>query len=255
MDPFNKLTATEIHEVFTAYTPSGKIMHTVDRRWCGFIYTISGKTLYRFDGKTLISDPDHILFAPRGASYEIERIKSGLFAVVNFSCAEDITGNELIRLDLDNPSVFLREERLIEKMKLSETPRSHAESMAAFYRMVLCLLPNFSDNGVPPVLKPALDLLETHFSDAGLSVETLAASCGISEVYFRRLFVRSIGMPPIQYLQQLRLNAARASLLRGDRTVTEIAQECGYSSVYHFCRIFKNKCGCTPTEYRSITPI
>ncbi|MFQ9800805.1 MAG: helix-turn-helix domain-containing protein [Clostridia bacterium] len=42
---------------------------------------------------------------------------------------------------------------------------------------------------------------------------------------------------------------AKSLLTNGTHTITSISEECGFSSLYHFCRVFKDKTGMTPTEY------
>ncbi|MBR3994676.1 MAG: helix-turn-helix transcriptional regulator [Clostridia bacterium] len=47
----------------------------------------------------------------------------------------------------------------------------------------------------------------------------------------------------------MRIQKAKFLLANGVLTITAISEECGFSSLYHFCRIFKEKTGFTPSEY------
>jgi len=88
-----------------------------------------------------------------------------------------------------------------------------------------------------------------HFDDAALSNEILASQSGISEIYFRRLFKEMFGTTPKQYILELRIKKACKLLMESSSNISEIAEACGFSSVYHFCRAFKSITSLTPTEY------
>ena len=51
-------------------------------------------------------------------------------------------------------------------------------------------------------------------------------------------------------VSEIKLNQATAMLLETELKVSEIAEMCGYGSTEHFFRTFKDKYGCTPTEFR-----
>ena len=77
----------------------------------------------------------------------------------------------------------------------------------------------------------------------------LAKKLGISEVYLRKLFSVHYGTSPRQFIIDMRIQKAKSLLTNGTHTITSISEECGFSSLYHFCRTFKDKTGMTPTEY------
>ncbi|MDQ3801829.1 MAG: helix-turn-helix transcriptional regulator [Acidobacteriota bacterium] len=84
------------------------------------------------------------------------------------------------------------------------------------------------------------------------TVEELSKSIGISPPHLQRLFKSSLGMPPISYLRDLRLEKARALLEAEDEfyQVGEIGYKVGIFCNSHFTRDFKRKFGLTPSEYR-----
>jgi len=84
-----------------------------------------------------------------------------------------------------------------------------------------------------------------------LTVETMAASVGISPFYFSRLFRASFGIPPYQYVLQMRI-ARAARLLRADRHrgVADIAMDVGFASQSHLSDAFKRYMGQTPARWR-----
>ena len=94
-------------------------------------------------------------------------------------------------------------------------------------------------------------LLEQHLADPELSIEAVAAAVHLSRTQFTRRFSDAYGIPPIRHLTELRIARACRLLLDTDKSVTEISQECGYSSPFYFTRVFRGFTGDSPTGYRT----
>jgi AraC-like DNA-binding protein len=76
----------------------------------------------------------------------------------------------------------------------------------------------------------------------------LAELTGLSKAYVIRSFRRLVGMPPYEWLLQLRIEEARKQLQMG-RPISELAIELGFADQSHFHRRFKNITGMTPATY------
>ena len=98
-------------------------------------------------------------------------------------------------------------------------------------------------------LKPALEYIETHYGQ-GITLETLARLTGMSPKYFCRFFKTIVHRSPIDYVNYYRVECAGRLLLRGDMTVAEIAQHCGYNDSSFFIKQFRKYKGTTPRHYR-----
>ena len=86
--------------------------------------------------------------------------------------------------------------------------------------------------------------------DQALHLPELAAAVGMSQFHFSRLFKRSTGISPSQYLTRLRNTKTRRLLRETNLTILEISLEVGYSSASHFTEVFRRETGVTPSEYR-----
>ncbi len=84
-----------------------------------------------------------------------------------------------------------------------------------------------------------------------VSVATLADQAGMGARTFTRRFKAATGRLPADYLQALRMEAAKAMLERGAEPVQTISAAVGYDDVAFFRRLFKRGSGMTPTEYRA----
>ncbi len=70
-----------------------------------------------------------------------------------------------------------------------------------------------------------------------------------SKYHLLRLFKRYYGLTPKQYLTMRRLEKSKEYLKNGMR-VSEVCYTVGYNTLSSFCTLFKNKIGCTPTEFQ-----
>ena len=104
--------------------------------------------------------------------------------------------------------------------------------------------------GSPARLAPALELITSHFHEP-LSVPRMAKSCGMGvrnfEVHFHRLMEES----PQAYLVRCRVQAAAALLKATERTIAEVAFECGFGSLSSFNRAFSKYTGHAPRVLRA----
>lgn len=98
-------------------------------------------------------------------------------------------------------------------------------------------------------LKQMLRFIEEHYSEE-ITVGDIAASIYMSERSCLRDFRCVLGITPIQYVKQYRIEKAAELLLYTDRKAGEIGAECGFYDASYFTRIFRRMKNCTPLEYR-----
>jgi transcriptional regulator GlxA family with amidase domain len=99
------------------------------------------------------------------------------------------------------------------------------------------------------VIAAAQDWLATHFSVAA-PVEEMIRRSGLPERTFKRRFTKATGVPPIEYVQRLRVEDAKRRLERTDAPVDEIGWKVGYEDPAFFRRLFKRTTGLSPAVYR-----
>lgn len=80
------------------------------------------------------------------------------------------------------------------------------------------------------------------------TLEELADVSGLSVSSFKRVFKEVAGIPPHAYILRKRIDYAQSLLRKGERTVTDIAFECGFPSSQYFATVFKRVTGLTPNE-------
>ena len=243
MTVLNKITVTEIREILTVSSPKGRTAQTQNRSSYGLSFCAEGKITYTINGKQAVSDKNHAVILPQGRSYSLYGDKTGIFPVINFLC-RDFLCDEVLSLPIQYADVYLKD---FEKMKaLSLFEENRAKIMSIFYDM----LHRLSRESSPlHCLVPAIRHLESNNWDPKLTNAELAKKCNISEVYFRKIFTDTYKLTPKQYIIDIRINKAKQLLAENRLKIAAVAELCGFSNQYHFCRIFKEKTGFTPTEY------
>ncbi len=96
---------------------------------------------------------------------------------------------------------------------------------------------------------PAVEHVNAHFAEP-LTVNTLAALCNLSVSRFSHLFTEAMGVSPIQYRNQLRINAAIERLTNTADSLTAVAAQSGFQSVSQFRDSFHRLTGSPPGAFR-----
>ncbi len=99
-------------------------------------------------------------------------------------------------------------------------------------------------------MKAMLSFLETHYAEE-LTLEQISESACISVTECIRCFRRSIGVPPIRFLKERRLQHAADMLRHTKKSISGIAASCGFSDMSYFAKSFRQFYGVTPTVYRN----
>jgi AraC family transcriptional regulator len=83
-----------------------------------------------------------------------------------------------------------------------------------------------------------------------LSLDEMAQSVGLSTAHFARMFRKSTGETPHQFVLRQRLERAKAMLRAPGARVLDVAVACGFKTQQHFAQVFRDLWGVSPTEYR-----
>ena len=239
------ITLTDIVDVFTVDSPKGRFEQIRCRFCYGISFCYGGRITYHKDGRAVVSDRDHVVLLPKGQDYSLDCDASGLFPVINVEFAPDFCITEPTAFPIRQPEGYLRDyERLRELFLLGG---NRARCISIVYDM----LGRIADEHITGnrVILAATRCIEARYADAALTNAAIADAAGVSEVYLRRLFKAAFRTTPKQYVLDLRLRRARQLLAEGHGSVRDIAEGCGFSSVYHFSRAFHSAVGCSPTDY------
>jgi len=83
-----------------------------------------------------------------------------------------------------------------------------------------------------------------------LSLDEMAQSVGLSTAHFARMFRKSTGQTPHQFVLRQRLERAKGMLRAPDARVLDVPVACGFKTQQHFAQVFRDVWGVSPTEFR-----
>ena len=98
-------------------------------------------------------------------------------------------------------------------------------------------------------LRPVISYIGNHYADK-ITIEELSEIIMVSADYFTKMFKKSIGKTPIDYINAIRVNRSMHLLIDTDKSMPEIAEAVGFCNANYFHRIFKQYMETSPLAYR-----
>lgn len=105
---------------------------------------------------------------------------------------------------------------------------------------------------LPEALRLALELMSNNVEEL-IELDDIAQYAGCSRRHLERLFIRHVNATPQRYYMELRLTRARQLVQNTNMTLSEISVACGFATLSHFCRCFRQLFGMVPREFRAKT--
>ena len=231
---------------------TGRHIHK-NRPYHGFVLNDAthAPSYYFDDGRVMHTEGGSLFYLPRGSSYHVKfHGPIGACWAINF---EADVSDEPFCVTPHNRERLLSHFKTAAAAWKSKNGTETAAAMRAVYDAMYQLVKGEGAEYVPQDrlarLAPALSAIERDFTDPALSVSSLAALSGMSEVYFRRLFKDLTGLSPKEYLIEKRIAYAKDLLLSGGFPVSEVALLSGYGEPCHFSRAFSRREGVSPAEF------
>ncbi len=99
-------------------------------------------------------------------------------------------------------------------------------------------------------IKKTQDFIEQHYSEK-IAVDQLADLASISRRSFERRFKKATGNTVVEYMQRIKIEAAKRSFESTRKNINEVMYDVGYTDTKAFRSVFKKITGLTPVEYRN----
>ncbi len=241
-------------KIISSFHKQSKVFGKVENRQThGFIIKIKGHTDYIIKGGNIGISEGELIFLPKGSCYEYKSDpnQENTYTSINFQA------------ELENPQIgvysvadFYDAEFLYQSF--SELWRFGNSSdkykcMSVFYNLISYISKiehmESSQKRKSGLIDPAVEYLKKHIYENDFKTEKLHHLCGISDTYFRKIFMLRFNMTPQEYIIVKRLSHAKAILESGDYdTIREVAESVGYSDPLYFGKAFKKIYGFAPSN-------
>jgi len=220
-----------------------------NRKLHALIFRTSGSVCYSFGGFSLSVKAGELVYLPKGSSYKYKLLEEPC-GYVSIGFDGEIQGAvpSVFSLDSFTDAGYICS-HYVNLWKLGGAAEKY-KCNSLFYDILSHLSQSaiYSDSRKADLLTPAMEYLKLHIFDTDLKVQSLHTLCGISDTYFRHIFMSKYGDTPQKYITNKRLAYAK-SILDGERTesIADIALSVGYSDPLYFSRAFKRKYGVSPS--------
>lgn len=220
----------------------------------GIAFALNGSMSYFHNEKEIILCGNRVVLIPQGATYEVVCSKGGSFAVINFSAASSLDISEFVTLETPNIDIIRNDFWAIYNSYINNQTHKTYNNFSLLYKIFSLLDVAAEKQSLTPAVIKAVSFIKNNITNPELTNTQIAEYAGISEVYLRKLFSAHLSTSVNKYIQDIRIEKSKKLLSETNLCITEISEKCGFSSIYYFCRSFKNKTGLTPTEYRNEAP-
>ena len=221
------------------------------RRDYHFILCVSGEIIA--NGQTVTAGNGYLYYPLSAQSYVYKAVSGCEYFWIHFSGSK--IKSTLDNFGVTNGVIKLKENTNVAvnilKLMLSAYSLNYnyaEEFSAGLLSSLLALLA--SPISVPPPYYKALRVLNEVTDNT--PIKELAKISNMSEGHFIREFKSAIGVSPLTYRLQKRINVAKELLYETNLSVSEVAYSVGYEDPLYFSRQFKLREGVSPLEYRRL---
>ncbi len=241
--------------VLSCYVPagSGKTVHK-NRPSHGIVFYTGGTRRFTFDQTNTVTVRENdILYLPKGSNYTIETQEHGDCYAINFQLFSD-TSFEPFKFKAKNCKNFISLFKSAEQVWKAKGSGYEMKCKSLLYDILFNLRKEYeigyAAKSTLALIKPAVDYIYAEYTNDNIEISYLAALCGMSEAYFRRLFLKSFGTSPIKYINSLKIDRAKELIQSGLYSISKVAAASGFHDDAYFSRKFKEAIGVAPSEYR-----
>jgi AraC-like DNA-binding protein len=156
----------------------------------------------------------------------------------------------------DNPKVYEKNVyyQEYEDLNKKQSNKFFLETQGILLQLVSRFLdaeqsPYVNINDIPSKIVDLLGFIQLNLNQP-LTVKMLADKVNLHPDYLSRIFLKLTGERPLSYIHTKRIERAQYLIVTTDKSLTQIAEDTGFSSLPHFSKIFRAVTSLTPGKYR-----
>ena len=235
---------------------SSRMEFSVDHShpFCELCMNLEGKTVNRYNGKETIVDVGTVFLCPSGGIHSKAAV-TGTFKDIFIGFEDDGYFGDISEFYFeDRNNTFYNLFMMMYDIYHSNLTEKNA-ILNNLLETVCGIIKSHQDSGVQlaPIVEKLKDEISGNFSNPEFKISDFTDANNYSNDYLRQAFKKQLGVSPLDYLNNMRINNAKKLLVvnrQPSYRINEVAQFSGFYDVGYFTRIFKKKTGMTPTEYR-----
>jgi AraC family transcriptional regulator len=224
--------------------------------FCYYTFLISGNATELIEGgKKLVYKPYEVHFQPANQVHTTEIGSEGSLAIAIAPDKEIL--DHMRRSGVDISSPWTLSDRKISELavQIEDAMRNSSDpttQLSELFEKLIDLSMDYVRGAfghVQPWLIRAKEFVQAHPNKA-LTLQEIADEVGIHPVHLAQEFKKHFGATVGEYVRVLRMEQARHLLVTSNYSIAEISNKLGFYDHAHFVKVFKTKCGQTPSAYR-----
>lgn len=220
------------------------------------IYVTEGRVELTVDGVDYRLDAgDGVVIFPY-LPHSIENAPSAAVNLLLFDPAATVFDTTLltgkpVNCRVTDERVCLLIDRALDMLHAGKRKTAMAYLNAALGELLELLELADRDNPSGDMTVQLLSYCEAHFGE-NITVQQIANALYISPSYVSKLFSQKLKTGFREYINDLRIHKAQSLLLETEQKILQILETCGFQNQSSFNRAFRERCGISPRQYRSI---
>lgn len=216
------------------------------------IFYLHGETEVLVDGVKICDTKNSIRYLPKGQT----RGKYIVNTNVPTACID-------IHFDTDSPMPehamgLYNNENIRDKiLKLFDIWQKkhmgyYVDAMRTFYDIISLIQKsqqNYLSAAQKKYMNDAYAYINEHYKQQNFNYKDLCHTVGLKYAYFSELFKKRFNMSPVRFVTKMRIDYAKELLVTNRRSISEIAEMCGFANTYYFSEVFKKETGFAPSKY------
>lgn len=225
-----------------------------------FFWVLEGECFLNIDAESYIIRPGQLAYLPKGKRRAYTHISES-FSMYEMAFVAKANGEELMKIlglceqnfvvDIPNKEEMSALFENSQRRELYKNPIYDVAWCANIVNIIRIYAEERKKQSGEEnlIFKPVLDFMLQNI-DKAIKIEELSAIVYMQPTYFIKRFKQVYGLPPLSYLNRMRMYKAMGQLVGTNLRIEQIAREVGITDISYFARVFKKHCGVTPSEYR-----
>lgn len=212
-----------------------------------------GSSEYKISSRKYTADKSTVLYIPANTEYSMYVDKAGECIIIEFDANAD--GAVPCEFSIGDSGEIAAVAKSILHFWRLKGPAYHSKCLSELYTLITQLSTAYSSSfslaGKYRLIHRSVKYIEANYRRDDLYTPMLAKMSGIGETYYRSIFISVFSVPPARYIQNYRIEKAKALLVNSSGSIEQIATAVGFANASYFCKVFKATTGITPTEFAS----
>ena len=230
------------------------------------IYCVEGKGWFEVDGKRQVVTPNFYFILPAGTSHAYGPDHSTPWSIYWLHFSGDKASyfidrpNQAIEIDISQNTRFsdriLLFEEIYRNLEMGYSIDNLGYTSICLWHMLGSFRYLSQFRKIKEVLQQdpvsrSIEFMRTHLSQK-LSLDDIAAHCGLSLSHFCLLFKKKTSRTPLNYLTYLRIQQVCQLLDFTPMKINEVARQTSFDDPFYFTRVFTKTMGASPAKYRKM---